>query len=76
MPPQGVISNLKGISLKCDFTTCLVYLNKDDYRSQSGYIFCLNGGAVGWKISKQDTIADSTTESEYLYASEAAKEAV
>ena len=39
-------------------------------------MFCLNGGAIRWKISKQDAVADSTTEAEYIVASEAAKEAV
>ncbi|KAJ9536512.1 hypothetical protein OSB04_un000306 [Centaurea solstitialis] len=48
----------------------------DDFRSQSGYVFTLNGGAISWKSSKQDTIADSTTEAEYIVASDAAKEAV
>ncbi|KAK8997995.1 hypothetical protein V6N11_012529 [Hibiscus sabdariffa] len=50
--------------------------DKDDSRSQSGFVFCLNGGAVSWKSLKQDTVADTTTEAEYIAASEAAKEAV
>ena len=39
-------------------------------------MFCLNGVAISWKSSKQDTIVDSITEVEYIDASEAAKEAV
>ena len=48
----------------------------DDSKSMSGYIFTLNGGAVSWKSSKQETTADSTTEAEYIAASDAAKEVV
>ena len=48
----------------------------DDYKSQSGYVFTLNGGAVVWRSFKQNTLADSTTEVEYIVASEASKEAV
>ncbi|GJX42209.1 retrotransposon protein, putative, ty1-copia subclass [Tanacetum coccineum] len=33
-------------------------------------------GAVTWKSSKQDTVADSTCESEYIAACEASKEAI
>ncbi|GJW04901.1 secreted RxLR effector protein 161-like protein [Tanacetum coccineum] len=50
--------------------------DKDDSRSQSGWVFLLNGGAVTWKSSKQDTVADSTCESEYIAACEALKEAI
>ncbi|KAL0434594.1 UNVERIFIED_CONTAM: Retrovirus-related Pol polyprotein from transposon TNT 1-94 [Sesamum radiatum] len=50
--------------------------NDDDAKSQSGFVFKLNGGVVAWKSSKQDITADSTTEAEYIAASEAAKEAV
>ncbi|KAJ9566838.1 hypothetical protein OSB04_002804 [Centaurea solstitialis] len=50
--------------------------DRDDFRSQSGYVFTLNGGAISWKSSKQDTITDSTTEAEYIAASDAAKEVV
>ncbi|KAL0286292.1 UNVERIFIED_CONTAM: Retrovirus-related Pol polyprotein from transposon TNT 1-94 [Sesamum calycinum] len=48
----------------------------DDVKSQSGFVFKLNGGVVAWKSSKQDTTADSTKEAEYIAASEAAKEAI
>ncbi|KAG8651962.1 hypothetical protein MANES_06G038601v8 [Manihot esculenta] len=48
----------------------------DDFRSQSGFVFNLNGGIVSWKSSKQSTIADSTIEAEYIAASDAAKRAV
>ncbi|GJT71733.1 putative RNA-directed DNA polymerase [Tanacetum coccineum] len=50
--------------------------DKDDSRSQFGWIFLLNRGAVTWKSSKQDTVADSTCESEYIAACEASKEAI
>ena len=36
----------------------------DDFRSQYGFVFCLNGGAVSWRSSNQDTVVDSITEAE------------
>ncbi|KAL0402059.1 UNVERIFIED_CONTAM: hypothetical protein Slati_4235800 [Sesamum latifolium] len=48
----------------------------DDAKSQSSFVFKLNGGVVAWKSSKQDTTVYSTTETEYIVALEAAKEAV
>nr|GEY22760.1 retrovirus-related Pol poly from transposon TNT 1-94 [Tanacetum cinerariifolium] len=47
--------------------------DKDDTKSQTRYIFVLNGGAVVWKSSKQSTTAQHATEAEYIDASEAAK---
>ncbi|GJU98144.1 putative reverse transcriptase domain-containing protein [Tanacetum coccineum] len=50
--------------------------DKDDTKSQTGYVFVVNGGAVDWKSKKQTMIAMSTTQAEYMAASEAAMEAV
>jgi hypothetical protein len=58
------------------YTDASFQTDRDDLKSQSGFVFLLNGGAVSWKSSKQSVIADSTTEAEYVAASEAAKEAV
>ena len=32
--------------------------NLDDSKSQTGYVFILNGGAVGWSSSKQSIVGD------------------
>jgi hypothetical protein len=44
--------------------------NADDSKSQPGFVFCLNGGVVSWKSSKQDTVANSMMEAEYITAFE------
>nr|GFC59548.1 putative retrotransposon protein [Tanacetum cinerariifolium] len=54
----------------------IMYVVRGDTKSQTGYVFILNGGAVVWKSSKQSTTAQHVTETEYIAASEAAKEAV
>nr|GEZ34914.1 putative retrotransposon protein [Tanacetum cinerariifolium] len=48
----------------------------DDLKSQTGYVFVLNGGAVDWKSAKQSIFATSSVKAEYIVAFDASKEAV
>ncbi|KAL0286246.1 UNVERIFIED_CONTAM: hypothetical protein Sradi_7153500 [Sesamum radiatum] len=57
-----------------DYSDTSFQSDDDDAKSQSGFVFKLNGGVVAWNSSKQDTTTDSTMEAEYIAASEAAKE--
>nr|GEY51466.1 putative retrotransposon Ty1-copia subclass protein [Tanacetum cinerariifolium] len=45
-----------------------------DLKSQTGYVFILNGGAVDWKSAKQSIFATSSAEAEYI-TFDASKEA-
>ena len=46
----------------------------DDSKSQTRYVFTVNGEAVSWCSSKKSVVAGSTCEAEYIAASEAANE--
>jgi hypothetical protein len=48
----------------------------EDRKAISGYAFLLDGGAVSWSSKKQEIIALSTTEAEYVATTHAAKEAL
>ena len=48
----------------------------EDHRAISGYAFMLYGGAVSWSAKKQEIVTLSTTESEYVAATHATKEAL
>jgi hypothetical protein len=48
----------------------------DELKSQSGFLFTINGGAVSWKSSKQEIVVNSTIEAKYIATSESAKEGV
>jgi hypothetical protein len=52
------------------------HTDPDNSKSQTGYVFLVNGGAVSWRSSKQSLVAQSTMELEYMVAAEAADEAV
>nr|GEZ62611.1 hypothetical protein [Tanacetum cinerariifolium] len=63
--------------LKVSCYTDAVYLtNADDLKSQTRYVFVLNGGAVDWKSAKQSIFATSSVEAEYIATFDAFKEAV
>ncbi|GJU45262.1 retrotransposon protein, putative, ty1-copia subclass [Tanacetum coccineum] len=49
---------------------------RDDIRSQSGFVFMMNEGAIDWKSSKQSTTAMSFMEAEYIAATETAMEVI
>ncbi|PIL29346.1 hypothetical protein GSI_09397 [Ganoderma sinense ZZ0214-1] len=48
----------------------------EDRKAISGYAFLIDGGAVSWSSKKQELISLSTTESEYVTVTHAAKEAL
>nr|GFA25100.1 hypothetical protein [Tanacetum cinerariifolium] len=48
----------------------------DGIKSQTGYVFVLNGGVVDCKSAKQSIFATSSAEAEYIAAFDASKEAV
>ncbi len=66
-------SNLTGIT---GFTDSDWAGDKDSRKSTSRYIFLLYGRAISWKSTKQNVVATSSTEAEYVACSEAAKEAL
>lgn len=51
-----------------DFSQC-----PETRRSVTGYIFCLNNGCISWNSQRQHVVALSTSEAEYMAASDAAR---
>ena len=52
------------------------YANNANQTSVSGYVFLMNGAAISWGSKKQNNVALSSTESEYIALAEAAREAI
>ncbi|CAB4298917.1 unnamed protein product [Prunus armeniaca] len=49
--------------------------SEDDMRSTSGYVFTMGSGVFSWASIKQNTVALSTAEAEYISAAEATSQA-
>ena len=71
-----ILTNGEGDLQLTGFTDSDFQPDVDNRKSISGFVFTCNGGTVSWKSSKQSVTADSTTEAEYIAASDAAKEAI
>nr|GEV38771.1 retrotransposon protein, putative, Ty1-copia subclass [Tanacetum cinerariifolium] len=55
--------------LRVSYYTNTGYLtDDDDLKSQTGYVFVLNGGAVDWKSAKQSIFATSSAKAKYIAA--------
>jgi hypothetical protein len=48
----------------------------DDMKSTSGYIFTIGSGAICWNAKKQEVVAQSTAEAEYISLAAAANQAI
>jgi hypothetical protein len=67
---SGVKLNIKGY-ISTDYNA-----DSDDEKSQTGYVFLVNGGAVSWRSCKQSLKAKPTMESKYIVTADAANEAI
>jgi hypothetical protein len=54
-----------------DYAGCM-----ESRRSTSGFVFMYNGGPISWSSKRQECIALSTTEAEYIALSAASREAI
>jgi len=48
----------------------------DTCRSHTGYILMMNGGLISWKSRRQDNVLLSTSQAEFVIASQAGQEAI
>ncbi|KAK1644150.1 hypothetical protein QYE76_061955 [Lolium multiflorum] len=68
-PKSGLVKKKKEELVVTSYTDASWNTDPDDSKSQSGYVFILNGAAV--RQAQAGTVAKSSTESEYIAASEA-----
>ncbi|GFT20323.1 retrovirus-related Pol polyprotein from transposon TNT 1-94 [Trichonephila clavipes] len=79
----GVLSQVLDKPQQIHWTMVKRILSVSDYardpltrRSTSGMVLKYNGGAIAWRSQRQSCISLSTTEAEFIPASQAAKEAI
>ena len=58
------------INIYCDAD----WASDSDWKLISGYVNVIAGGAVAWSSKKQNTVASSTPEAEYIAATHVAKQ--
>nr|GEW85534.1 retrovirus-related Pol polyprotein from transposon TNT 1-94 [Tanacetum cinerariifolium] len=81
LPPNGKTVGIYGGDLKRElrvscYTDAGYLTDANDLKSQTGYVFVLNGGVVDWKSAKQSILVTSSTEAEYIATFDASKEAI
>eukprot|EP00253_Pinus_taeda_P027486 PITA_27486 len=86
VPYANAVGNLMYamVSTRPDISHAVVVVSRfmanrgdlDKRRSTTGYVFTLGGGEISWMSKLEETIALSTTEAEYIAASDASKEAI
>ncbi|GKC23385.1 hypothetical protein Tco_1025535, partial [Tanacetum coccineum] len=72
---QQNLGDLHWTTVSC-YTDAGYLTDADDLKSQTGYVFVLNGGAVDWKSTNQSIFVTSSAKAEYIAAYDASKEAV
>nr|GEU38864.1 zinc finger, CCHC-type [Tanacetum cinerariifolium] len=68
--------DMKRVLMVSCYTNAGYLVDADDLKSQTEYVFVLNGGAVDWKNTKQSIFTTSSTNAEYITAFDASKQAV
>ena len=64
-----VLRYLRGVDADCAGDT-------DTRRSHTGFVLMFNDGPISWKSRRQDSVALSTSETEYMVPNEGGKEVV
>lgn len=73
---HGIVFKHNGNHQLCGFSDADYAGDVDSRKSTSGYVFLFNDSIISWRSSLQKCVSISTTESEYVSASEAVKEIV